>query len=173
MAKPTTASQRSKDILRALMDPSEPDVVPWSSSDLRAILEHQLATPLVSELDQLAEAGRIPSDQVLRILEASGCRTFLDVIRNVSLCADAIRLVKDLAKTSLAHSGDLPRDVARVLYVLAILRAQQAGVSDLTSLDSASLERETRRCLTFGWLPDEIRCLLRVDPNGMSTGRGS
>ena len=161
MAKATTTGQRSKDILRALMDPSQPDAVPWSSSDLRAILEHQLATPLVSEFDQLAEASRLSGDRVLSILEASGCRTFRDAIRNASQSADAIRLVKDLAKASLAQDGDLPRDVARVLYVLAIVHGRQAGVSNLTSLDDASLERETRRCLTFGWLPDEIRRLLR------------
>ena len=154
------------------MDPSEPDAVPWSSRDLRAILEHQLATPLLSELDELAETGGISKDQVLPILEACGCQTFLDVIRNASQCADAIRLIKNLAKASLAHGSDLPRDVARVLYVLAILHGQQAEVSDLTSLDSASLERETRRCLTFGWLPDDIRCLLRVNPTGRSTGDG-
>jgi hypothetical protein len=172
MTKPTTASQRSKDILRALMDPSQPDAVPWSSSDLRAILEHQLATHLVSELDQFAEASQLSSDRVLGILEASGCRTFRDVLKNASESVDAVRLVKDLAKASLAHCGGLPRDVARVLYVLAILRGRQAGVSNLTSLDNVSLERETRRCLTFGWLPDEIRCLLRVNPKGRSTGKG-
>ena len=163
MPKPTTASQRSKDILRALMDPSKPDAVPWSSSDLRAILEHQLATSLVSEVDQLSEASRLSSDQVLPILEASGCQTYRDVIQPPSQSPDAIRLVKALAKASLAHGGDLPRDVARVLYVLAILRGRRTGVPDLTSLDDASLDREMWRCLTFGWLPDEIRCMLRTD----------
>jgi hypothetical protein len=163
MAKPATASQRSKDIIRALMDPSEPDAVPWSSSDLRAILEHQLATRLVLEVDQLAEAGRVSAHQVLSILEPCGCWTYLDAIQNASQCPDAIKLIKNLAKASLAHGGDLPRDVARVLYVLAILNGQRAGVSDITSLDRANLDRETRRCLTFGWLPEQVRCLLRTE----------
>lgn len=169
MARPTSASRRSKDILRALMDPSEPEAVPWSSQDLCAILEHQLATPLVSELDHLAEASRLSSDLVLPVLEACGCQTFRDVIQNPCQSADAIRLIKNLAKASLTHDGDLPRDVARVLYVLAILRGRQAGVSDVTSLDNASLEREARRCLTFGWLPEEIRRVLRVNLGGLTS----
>ena len=105
---------------------------------------------------------------MLLVLEACGCQTFLDVIRKESECAGAIRLIKNLAKGSLAKGGDLPRDVARVLYVVTLVRGQQAGVSDLTSLDSASLERETRRCLTFGWLPDEIHRLLRTSCGDMS-----
>jgi len=163
MTKPAPMDPKSKDILRALMDPSLPDSVPWSSRDLCAILEHQLSTLLVAEMDQLAATSRLSHERVSAILQKAGCRTYLDVFEHGSPSADVLRLVKNLAKASLAHEEGLPRDVARVLYVLALLRGRQHGVAGLTSLDDASLDREARRCLTFGWLPEAVRRLLRVD----------
>lgn len=70
-------------------------------------------------------------------------------------------MFKGYVKQSLTKEGYLPRDVARVLYVTVILRGRQAGIGDITSLDEVNLKREARRCLTFGWLPDGIRELLR------------
>ncbi len=162
MTKPPAASRKSKDILRALMDPSRPDAVPWSSADLRAMLEHQLATPLASELDRLAEISDRSREEVSSIIGGYQGGTFGDLLRNASPSIDAIRLAKDFAKASLVEDGGLPRDVARVLYVMAILRGRQAGFGDISSLDIENLRRETRRCLTFGWLPDDVRNLLRA-----------
>ena len=136
--------------------------MPWSSSDLRAILEHQLATPVVHELDRFAEIRGCSREEVSQIIRSLQCQTFGDLFRDASPSIDAITLAKDFAKASLAEDGGLPRDVARVLYVLAILRARQAGYEDISSLDVESLKRETRRCLTFGWLGDSVRDLLRV-----------
>lgn len=162
MAKPDNASQTSRDILRALLDPLATEAVPWSSSDLREIIEHQMATHLVSEVEVLATAGRMSRDQVLAIVETSGCQTFRDLFSSRAPDAATLRLVKGAAKASLTHDGNLPRDVARVLYVLAILYGRTASSPDLSSLDDATIERERRRCLTFGWLPEDIRALLRA-----------
>jgi len=161
MTKPPVSSRKSKDILRALLDPSRSETVPWSSSDLRAILEHQLATPLASELDRLAEFAQYSREQASSIIDGCGCYSFGDLLRDDSPSVSALSMLKDYAKGSLVNEGDLPRDVARVLYVIAILRGRQAGSGDITSLDETSIERETRRCLTFGWLPNDIRALLR------------
>ena len=73
--------QRSKDILRALMNPTQPDTVPWSSSDLQSILNHQLTTPLASELDQLAEIAQCSREEASLAIESCGCRTFGDLLR--------------------------------------------------------------------------------------------
>jgi len=69
--------------------------------------------------------------------------------------------LKRYAKNALAECGHLPRDVARVLYVAAIVRGRLAGIPGMTSPDRAGVEREARRCLTYGWLPPELRALLR------------
>lgn len=143
------------------MDPSRPDIVPWSSSDLRAMLAHQLATPLACELDRFCETSRCSREQVSSIIESTGCRTFGELVQNAISPGDAARLVKNYAKASLTRDEHLPRDVARVLYILAILCGQQSGAGNVTSLDDASVEREARRCLTFGWLPDGVRESIR------------
>ena len=160
MAKRFGETKMSKDILRALMDPLQPDAVPWSSSDLRAILDHQLVTPFISELDHVADLAQCSRDETLVVFENCGCRTFGEILGSPSRPHRAIRILKEYAKGALTDEGGLPRDVARVLYVAAILRGKQAGITDITSLDDANLEREARRCLTFGWLPDSIRELL-------------
>jgi hypothetical protein len=85
------------------------------------------------------------------------------------------RLVKDFAKASIETEADLPREVARVLYVLALLPLEEPARRRVSSLDPASLEREARRCLTYGWLPARTRAALvrGLAPEGGGPGRGS
>jgi len=161
MSKRDITNRGSRDILMALLDTSTLDASPWSFSDLRAILEHQLAASLESEAERLAESNHRPPDEVLSILRGSKHSTFGALLSDVSPCFDALDLIKGYVKASLASNGDLPREVARVLYVMTILRGRQAGFRAISTLDDASLERETRRCLTFGWLPDRVREVLR------------
>jgi hypothetical protein len=160
--KPAPANRKSKDILRALMDPSQPDAVPWSSTELRAILDHQLAASLIAERARLAEITHSSLDQISALIETSSCQTFGDLLLCTSPHIPTLALLKDFAKASLIDEGDLPREVARVLYIMAILRGRLSGTHLMTSLDSASIERETRRCLTYAWLPDSVRQSLRT-----------
>ncbi|MCC5829126.1 MAG: hypothetical protein JJU36_06725 [Phycisphaeraceae bacterium] len=162
MAKPATANRKSKDIIRALMDPALPDTVPWSSSDLRAILEHQLDVSLAQESDRLAESNRQSAEQMASILSRCSKSTFGSILNDAMPAEDAVELIKNYAKASLAGDGDLPRDVARVLYVMAILRGRFAGYEGVSSLDESSLDREAQRCLTFGWLPGRVSDLIRT-----------
>jgi len=159
--KPFAGNAKSKNILRALMDPSEPDAVPWSSGELRAMLEHQLATQLEAECNSLARTSQCTVEQAREVIRSCGCLTFGDLLLNRSAPIEAVRLVKEYAKTSLTRDGDLPRDVARVLYVLSILCGRRAGAGHITSMDESSLSREISRCLTFAWLPESIRDAIR------------
>ncbi len=161
MPKPPVSRRKSHDILQALLDPSRSETVAWSASDLRAMLDHQLATALSAELDQLAACAQSTREHALAILADCRGASFGDLLRATAPSGRALKMVKDYAKGALATAGDLPRDVARVLYVLAILRGRQSGIEDITALDEASLTREVRRCLTFAWLPEDIRALLR------------
>ena len=177
--KTPAANPRSKDILRALMDPSVPDTVPWSSNELRSILEHQLATPLRSEIGVFSQLAGFTLDRFKESIGNSHLRTFGEVLHHPSPPVGMLRLIKDFAKLSLTSDDGVPRDVARVLYVCAILRARSLG-SDLTRLTRSGVEREARRCLAFAWLPESIRALLRValcgiapaaDPRTLPPGR--
>lgn len=164
------ATWKSHDILRALTNPSQFCDSPWSFGDLRALLEHQLGSLLVTEIDRFVEVSHLSPDRARSIINASGCRTFWDLINAGPSARDAMRLLKEWAKASMKEPGDYPRDVARVFYVLAILRGRQVGFDRISALDGASLEREARRCLTFGWLPDDVRTVLggflKNGPNG-------
>ena len=161
MDRPAGNNHNSKDILRALMDPSRPDPVPWSSHELRAILEHQLASPLDSEAERLAQISGLTVKMVAALLRNTSCVSFGELLMLSPPHLRALKLVKEFFKASLAKDGDLPRDVARCLYVVAILQGQRAGIGQISSLDETSLEREARRCLTFGWLPQEARQLIQ------------
>ncbi len=151
----------SRDVLRGLMDASADAELDWSADEMSAILLHQLDTALLDETDAMADQlDRAPEDVEER-LRRSGCTSFADVLLRDCRAADAIQAVKEYAKAAARDGQDIPRDVARVLYVLAILRGRAAGIAAITSLDASSVEREARRCLTQGWLPESVREALR------------
>jgi hypothetical protein len=149
-------NDRSLIVLGRLMDP-EAAPANWSASDLQSILEHQLYLALEAEKGILAEANGCDDDAVADIIAASGCRTFADAILEAAPPAPAIALVKNYAKRALSRDDILPHDCARVIYLLAVLQGRAAGHPGISNLDSSTLERESRRCLTAGWLPDRVR----------------
>jgi hypothetical protein len=72
-----------------------------------------------------------------------------------------LKLLKEFAKKSVRVESTLPSDVARYLYVLSALRARIHGIAGISTLTNASVAREASRCLTFAWLSDDARELLR------------
>lgn len=158
--KSVSINASSRKLLGSLLDSSRLDLGPWSLADLRAILEHQLDTPLLAERERFEETS---SDAALPVaeLDASGAATFGELLMSDSTSGSTLRLVKDFAKASLAAEGDLPREVARVLYTLAILVALKVGEASVTSLDDEAARREGYRCLTFAWLPASVASRLR------------
>ncbi|RJQ63189.1 MAG: hypothetical protein C4530_03860 [Desulfobacteraceae bacterium] len=163
MNKGRSGHKKGRHILGVLMDPSRPDASPWSPGDFRAILEHQLATPLLSELERFADIASCSPEGILSLLADCGCsrHTFGDLLNLVAPPISVLKLLKDYAKASLTGKGDLPEEVARVLYIVVILQGLKIGSRAISSLDDAIIKREARRCQTFGWLPENIRELLR------------
>jgi hypothetical protein len=155
------------------MDPSRPNAVPWSSRELREMLEHQMTAPLASETERFAHLANCAPDHVANRLAHCPCPTFGDLLRHKAPPLDVLTMTKDFAKAAMADQDDLPRDVARVLYVLAILRGQSVPGGRLTALDDAVIVREARRCLAFGWLPDGIQGLLREGVKSLGRTRES
>src|SRR4051794_26091530 len=97
----------------------------WSADDLGAILSHQLDAPLGSIASLHEHASRFP--------------TLRQLLLDDSPPMDALDRLKHFAK-SATHSDDLglPREVATVIYVAAIVAARRAGGS-LSKLDDAAL----------------------------------
>ncbi len=109
--KRPAANPKSRDILRALMDPSRPDAVPWSSNELREMLEHQMATPLVSEQDRFASLAHCSKNRVTELITASACQTFGDLLQHDAPPFAVLKMVKDFAKAAMDNGDDLPRDL--------------------------------------------------------------
>lgn len=150
----------SRDIARTLLDAGDPTMGDWSSTDLRALLEHQLRTPLRLELEgSLTDTGR-------QTLEFHPELTFHDVLKDGQPEGGLLTGIKEFAKDALTTESGLPGDIARVLYVAALLRARSTGAVGFTTLDNASINREARRCLTLTWLPESARDLLRAGLGG-------
>lgn len=160
--KSPSSEHSSNAILRILLDSALPEPCAWSTDDLRAVLAHMLATPLRLEVLPIATALGVPADQVASIINQCGCDTFGTALNGATPNAEALRLVKAFAKSFLQPGQqDLPKDVARVLYVASILRARKCGARDVSSLPNADVTREARRVLTYDWLPDDLRALIR------------
>jgi len=160
--KSPSSEHSSNAILRVLLDSALPEPCAWSTDDLRALLAHMLATPLRLEISAIATALGASADQVASMIDHCGCDTFGTALRAAAPNTEALRLVKAFAKSFLQPGRqDLPKDVARVLYVASILRARKSGARDVSSLPDADVTREARRVLTYDWLPDDLRALIR------------
>jgi hypothetical protein len=124
------------------------------------ILEHHLATPLATEIERLSDAGKIQQGLVSEWIRDSKCKTFGELIAHDFPSHRMLQLVKDFGKAAMSDPDGLPREVARVIYLSAILRGRVTG-QHVSTLDKASIEREARRCLAWGWLPESTRALFR------------
>jgi hypothetical protein len=162
---PMNASKRSlasAEILKRLMDPSRADPVTWSSSELAQMLEHQLNAPLADEIARAAASTNRGSGSAAKILKETGCKTAAELLRHDAPSVPALKLLKDFAKSLMTDQADsLPRDVGRVLYVLTILRGRAVHLHEVTTLSDESITREARRCLSFIWLPESVRLMIR------------
>lgn len=161
--KPPCGNRKSKDILHVLLDPLSREIAPWTCDDLRAILEHQLALPLATEVDRLRDSGPGRTQGGSAVPEEWRRRTFQEILMHDAPPLQVLRWIKDYAKASITTEGDLPRKVAHVLYTLTLLKARAIGAPRLTRLDDRSVECAARQCLTLAWLPSQVRQQLRTN----------
>ena len=137
----------SADILLDLMKSDSLGEAQWSPADLKAMCEH-----LILQKFDSTGAARAPAN-------TNPETTILDVLQSEHQSAEALRQVKDFAKNQ-AEEKDFPREVARVVYIAAIVRALQAKNMSISRMTPATIERERTRCLTNGWLPEPMRKIL-------------
>lgn len=150
-------------LLRVLLDSKCPQPCAWSAQDMRAVLTHLLATPLHLEADALATRSSTSTPAVAELIQEAGGGTFGSALALAAPAPEILRLIKEYAKASLQSAdADLPKDVARVVYVVSILRAREVNGPALSTLSDADLAREALRLLTFTWLPSDIQSRLRA-----------
>jgi len=155
----------------------------WDEEDLRDILQHQLAAPLLFDLEQLSESERQALEQARhdfsKIRGESPVYRFEDVLLSDRPPLALLRLVKDYAKGGDRQGADagLPEEVATVVYYAAIFVALSRCGQRITSLDDAALARGGRWVVDRPWVGQPVRQIvldgmtrLGGDPNRLGEG---
>lgn len=132
----------------------------WSAADWSDILSHQLAAPLLFDLEQLSPTDR----EVLRDCTIAGAcpASFGQILTHAAPPVGLLVLIKDYAKgCDQDADGALPSEVASALYYAAIFAARvRRGVS-ISSLDDAALVRAARWGTQAEWIVPELKELFR------------
>jgi hypothetical protein len=172
--------QFSSDQLRRLLDPEADRTSAWSADDAADVWRHQLRSPLPPSW------GTAKAD--------SPATTFADALFTPAASLDTLRRVKDYAKTATSAAGvaqpavtagatgrrlpravvfdepDLPPDIARLLYYLAIAAASVHHGAAISSLTSGEFEAGVHWCLLRPYVSDAERNLLLAASSDRARG---
>ncbi|MEO0514893.1 MAG: hypothetical protein AAF086_06310 [Planctomycetota bacterium] len=138
--------------LAELFNLGQPDTaLPWSTSDLGAMLRHQLHQPL----------GPAPGIQGTPASDDGyATRPHLDLFTQSSPPLARLRRVKDLAKAGDTPEGQLPRDVATVMYYAALAAARvHHPEQPITRLDDEAFRVGLDWALQLPWLDPALKPL--------------
>lgn len=142
----------------------------WKPSDLAPMFQHQLRAPLVFDLEDLAGAQQ-RSIQEMTIVPGGGpvLNTFADVLFAAAPPIDLLELIKDYAKSaSDDKQAPLPREVATVLYYLAIAAALVRCKKRITSLPDQPLRDGLAWAQAQPFIDDRSRDLLTLTLSQLS-----
>lgn len=129
----------------------------WSEEDLGAILCHQLAVPLVFALGEDDGGDRHEAG-----CESSDIASFGELFRAADPPRDMLDLAKRFAKDAMNDpQRGLPREVAQVLYYLAIATAHRVGYR-ISTLAEVELAQGVRWSLGQRWVRGETRACLQA-----------
>ena len=138
-------------LARLLVDDLE-QIEKWSEAELGAMLTHQLAAALESELvgtnkTQEAEADSSP----IRF-------TFRDAIFGQAASVDSLRRIKEYAKAHLVRKDPcFPAEISRVLYYGSVMAAYRLHGERITSLTDARFRTGVDWVLRQAWIDPRLR----------------
>ena len=138
--------------LSVLMQPGEPASF-WNPEDYAQILQHQLEAPLEFPVSGSGPAvdGDWKTDPRIR--------TFGELLLHPHPPVKLLELTKELAKASTDRlDGELPPDVATVLYFAAIAAAMVRGTR-ITTLPDAEVLAGLEWSLRREWLASSLKAL--------------
>ena len=138
--------------LSAAVDPVWDD-----KSELPFLLRHQMSCSLEKELGALRR-GAAEQVSELRRRHNGPLTSFQDLFASPASPLPLLRMAKELGKRSMVSAdGDLPREVAAVLYYVSISVALSRCHERITELDDDSLRRGLKWLLTREWVNDDVR----------------
>jgi hypothetical protein len=122
----------------------------WLPSELGAILAHELGTPIREALDDSSLAE-------LKAEWAGADATVRKLLMHANPPPNLLERLKEIAKaSSIVDDGPLPREVATVLYIAAIVAGLRAG-QKLSALDDESLRQRVEWACRRRWIDPQLR----------------
>jgi hypothetical protein len=126
------------------------DASTWLPSELGAILAHELDTPIREALDESSSAE-------LKAEWAGADATVRKLLAHPTPPPSLLERLKEIAKaSSVVDDGPLPKEVATVLYIAAIVAGLRAG-QKLSGLDDESLRQRVEWACRRRWIDPQLR----------------
>jgi len=143
----TTTPAQLLGLLREGATPS-PEV--WDASDFADIWRQQLHTPLVT-ITHRPEASE----------DRGEVSTLAQLLEHPNPPSQLVRLLAQYAKSCVVQPhGDLPEELARVLYFLMVGVGRLRGEQDISSLTAEGLAEGLRWATSRDWLDERTRAHL-------------
>ncbi len=145
--------------LATLLDLSPDDERLWGDDELGAILRHQLSAPMQVDLINLERGLAL---KVRNLADSLGLtlKSFGDLLAHPNPPVELLKVTKDFAKACrLSPHGNLPREIASVLYFASIAAALVRCRRRITGLTNDALDEGFRWTLTRPWLDAPTRDL--------------
>lgn len=133
----------------------------WLSGEMAAMFEHQLHTPIVFDLEELAPplARRLKS---MRGSAAHLYRTFGDLLHHPEAPAELLTLIMQFAESNWSKSDSpMPFGIARVLYFACIAKALTQGGQRISPLDDRALRSGFEWAASLVWVDKATKEVLR------------
>ena len=144
-------------LVKFLAKPEENDA--WAAADLAAMVRHQLAAPLASDLEAAFPGC---GQRVAALATSMGVVSFSDLLAAASPPVELLRLVKDMAKASAEGVGALPKEVASYFYFASIAAAWRHAGTRISTLSDDRLREGFAWLLQQAWVEAGPRQLLEA-----------
>ena len=153
-------SAAKPELLGEFLNSVSEDASTWSETDLRAMFDELLATPLkinLADLDScLAEEVRAWCAG-----EDLAVKTLGDILRHPNPPLGLLRLIKDFAKANIHHYAcPWPFEIARLIYYLTNAAAISRRSSSISKLTSAETRQGFMWAVQQPWVDENARQLL-------------
>ena len=145
--------------------PEECDV--WAAQDLAAMVRHQLAAPLLVDLEA-AFPGEGQRVAALAGTVQPPVVSFGDLLVHASPPVELLRMVKEMAKRAEgSHEHPLPMEVASYFYFASIAAAQRRTGQRISSLSDDRVREGLAWLLGQAWLDGPARRIAETLREGM------
>ena len=136
----------------------------WSADDLRAMVQHQLSTPLEFDLGgvRLSPQQRQAAIQALTAATRAGIKTFGDLFQNRQPPISVLKLSHKFFKPDISSSANLPQEskVAYLFYLTSIVVARIRCRERIAKLTEEQLLQGIKSMLALPWIDEGLRSLL-------------